>query len=332
VILQLGSKNSPDVVPLSTNMPRDLIGRGKLPEEKTARQGGEMLITRVLNVTGKDRITAIYNDTLRPKGPAKDLKSEGRLIANGTLLVTDREYDKEVRQLHVGEKMFLMVTDADLDTSDERDKARVQIVTERGDKETIDLEETLAHSGVFTGSVGLKPTEKPVPGNIKPDEPFIESYFGDTVSLKYVDNAASTETGMLELTRELPVVIGTDGLVSSFSKTFNDEKAGRWKPKFHIAESFFELFKSHKTLGRNEELKNDLEAGRRVLREVMEDYPSPKYVPRIAYLRGQFAQELQKFEEAVESYQLIVRQYSDHPLAPDAQYKLAQWLRRGQQV
>ena len=328
VVLQLGSKNSQDIVPLSTNMPRNLIGHGIIPEEKGGRQGGEALITRVLNLTGKDRISAIYRDELRPKGPAKELKAEGRLIANATLAVTDREYDKEVRQLHVGEKMFLMVTDADLDTSDERDKARVEIVTERGDKETVNLEETLAHSGVFTGSVGLRPSEQPTPGNLKPDDAFIESYFGDKVTLTYVDSAASTETGMLELTVELPVVVGTDGLVSSFSKTFNDEKLAV-ETKFHIAESFFELFKSHKTLGRNEELKSDLEAGRRVLREVMEDYPSPKYVPRIAYLRGQFAQELQKYDEAIESYQLIVRQFPDHSLAPDAQYKLAQAYEEG---
>lgn len=322
VILQLGSKNSPDIVPLSTNMPRNLVGRGKIPEEKTSRQG-EALVTRVLNVTGKDRIAAVYKDALRPKGGAKPVEAEGRLIANGTLAVTDREYEHEVTQLHVGEKMFLRVDDADLDTSDDRDKARVEIVTAHGDKESVDLEETLAHSGVFTGSVTLRPSEKPVPGNLKPDDLFIESYFGDTVTLKYVDKAASTETGTLELTRELPVVVGTDGTVFAFSKTFNDEKLAV-ETKFHIAESYFELFKSHKNLGRTAEQKEDLEAGRRVLREVMEDYPSPKYVPRIAYLRGQFAQELQQWDEAIESYRLIVRQFADHALAPDAQYKMAQ--------
>jgi TolA-binding protein len=84
------------------------------------------------------------------------------------------------------------------------------------------------------------------------------------------------------------------------------------------------LFKSHKKLGRQDEQRSDLEAGRRVLREVMEDYPNPKYVPRISYLLGQFSQELQQWNEAIESYQLIVRQFPDHALAPDAQYKMAQ--------
>lgn len=323
VILQLGSKSSPDVVPLSTNMPRNLIGKGVLPEEKTKRAGGETLVTRVLNVSGKDRIKASYKDALRPKGGAKDLSAEGRLIANGTLLATDREYDKEVKSLHVGEKMFLMVNDADLDTSDERDRAKVVVSSDVGDKETIELEETLNHSGVFTGSITLKPNDKPKPGNFEVNNPAIETYFGDNVKLTYFDKAASTESGTLELKKELPVVIGTDGLVYAFSKTFNDEKLAV-ETKFHIAESFFELFKSHKNLGRAEEQKDDLKAGRRVLREVMEDYPSPKYVPRIAYLSGQFAQELKQWDDAIESYRMIVRQYPDHVLAPDAQYKLAQ--------
>lgn len=324
VILQLGGKESADIVPLSAGMPRDLIGGGKLPDqdEKSPRVG-ETLVTRVLNLSGKDLVTATYADKLRPKAPAKDKLATARLIANGELACLDREYAHPVNQLHVGEKLFLSVIDADLDISDERDVAKVLITTERGEKETVTLEENLAHSGIFTGSVLLKPAETPKPGNITADEPGIETYFGDTLNIKYTDLAASTETGKLEAILQVPVVIGTDGLVSAFSKTFNDENLAV-ETKFHVSESYFELFKSHKKLGRADEQRGDLEAGRRVLREVMEDYPNPKYVPRIAYLLGQFAQELQQWNEAVDSYTLIVRQYPESTLAPDAQFKLAQ--------
>ena len=138
-----------------------------------------------------------------------------------------------------------------------------------------------------------------------------------------MDAAATTETGELEIVREVPVVIGTDGLVAAFTKTFNDERLAV-ETKFHIAESYFELFKSHKALDRDEEQKTDLEAGRRILREVMEDHSDPKYAPRIAYLLGQFAQELEQWDEAVESYDMILRRYPDHSLAADAQYKKGQ--------
>lgn len=322
VVLQLGGANSPSLVPLSASMPRNLVGGPRLGDEaKTAFD--RSLMTRVLNLTGQDAIHAAYRDALRPAGEATGILAKGRLISNGRLACTDRDYEKEIKQLHVGERLFLMVNDADRDTSDERDSVTVELATERGEKETLRLHETLAHSGVFTGSFPLKPGEQPTPGNLEDDDPAVETYFGDTVRLRYLDEAASTESGTLEVPLDVPVVIGTDGLVAAFSKTFGDERLAV-ETKFHIAESYFELFKSHKKLGRKEEQKTDLEAGRRVLREVIEDYPDPKYVPRIAYLLGQFAQELAQWGEAIESYEMIVRQYPEHSLAPDAQYKLAQ--------
>lgn len=323
VILQLGGKESQDIIPLSAGMPRNLVGGGKLPGQEEGTKVGETLVTRVLNLTGKDIVSAAYADKLRPKAPAKDKLAQARLIANGVLACVDREYVHPVQSLHVGEKLFLSVNDADLDVSDERDLAKVEITTERGEKETITLEESLAHSGIFTGSVALKPSEKPTPGNLSADEPGIETYFGDVLNIKYVDLAASTETGKLEAVLQVPVVIGTDGLVTAFSKTFNDETLAV-ETKFHVSESYFELFKSHKKLGRADEQRGDLEAGRRILREVMEDYPNPKYVPRIAYLLGQFAQELNQWPEAIDSYTVIVRQYPENTLAADAQFKLAQ--------
>lgn len=324
VILQLGGKNSPAVVPLTTNMPRNLVGRVKVGEEGAAEQrAGANLVTKVLNLTGKDIATAVYSDARRPEGPAVDLSARGRLISNGQLAVTDRDYDKPITQLHVGERIYLRVTDADLDSSDARDVALVEVTSQLGEKEVVRLEETLAHSGVFTGSLQLRASDKPTAGNLDSADAAIETYFGDTLTIAYVDSSASTESGSLPLSVEIPVVVGTDGLIAAFSKTFSDETLAV-ETRFRIAESYFELFKSHKTLERDDEKKIDLEAGRRILREVMEDYPDPKYAPRVAYLLGQFAQELSQWDEAIRSYDLILRQYPDHTLAPDAQYKLAQ--------
>lgn len=323
VIMQLGGKDSPDIVPLVAGMPRNLLGGGKLPEADAAASEEEIVVTRVLNVSGNDMISAKYLDKAKPAEAPADVSAQGRLIANATLASLDRDYEHDVTQLHVGEKMFFRIVDADLDTTDERDRAKIVITTERGDKEEIELEETLAHSGIFTGSVQLKPSDKPTPGNSAANEPTIEAYFGDKVMVQYVDKAAGTETGELALSLELPVVVGTDGLVAAFSKTFGDETLAV-ETQFHIAESYFELFKSHQKLERKGEQETDLEAGRRVLREVMEDYPNPKYVPRIAYLLAQFAQELKDYDEAIDNYQLIVKQYPDSTLAADAQYKLAQ--------
>src|SRR5262249_51240585 len=145
-----------------------------------------------------------------------------------------------------------------------RDKAKVQITTKRGEKEVIELVETLAHSGVFTGSLILKPEEKPTAGNLTAETPIIECWFGDMLEIVYEDEAASTPTGKLESKVSVQVVIGTDGKLAAFSKTFSDE-ALAVETQFHVAESHFELFKSHKSLGREAEAKTDLESGRRVL-------------------------------------------------------------------
>jgi tetratricopeptide (TPR) repeat protein len=323
VILQLGGKDSPSVVPLTANMPRNLIGGPKIPKDDKTPIGDANLITRVLSITGKDIIDVAYIDAQRPKGEAQTLTAQARMVTDGKLTCTDGDYQKEITAVHVGERLYLKVVDADLDRTNERDKAKVTITTKRGEKEVVELIETSTHSGVFTGSLILKPEEKPTPGNLKADNPTIECWFGDTLEIVYVDESASTPAGTLESKALVQVVVGTDGKLAAFSKTFSDE-ALAVETQFHIAESHFELFKSHKALSRDDEAKGDLEAGRRVLREVMEDFPNPKYVPRIAYLLGQFSQELKQWGEAIESYQLIVKQYPDDQLAAEAQFKLAQ--------
>lgn len=336
VVLQLGGKDSPAVIPLTADMPRNLIGGPKVPKEEgdeTTRQ----LVTHVLNLTGKDVVTATYVEEKHPKEPGTKLNAEARLITTGRLVCTDSEYQNDVTAVHVGERLFLKVIDADLDRSGERDTARVVIRSKRGEEEVVELIETLAHTGVFTGSVVLRPSETPTPRNLKPDHPEVECFFGDVLEVIYVDELSGTAEGPVESKIEVKVVIGTDGKLAAFSKRFDNEELAV-ETQFHIAESHFELYKSHKALAREAEAKDDLEAGRKILREVMEDYPNPKYAPRVAYLLGQFAQEqagylkadeekAQRsalFKEALEAYQLIVKVYPDHSLAPDAQYKLAQ--------
>ena len=324
IIMQLGGKESLSLVPLTASMPRDIVGGPKPPKEEGDEPKGrdKTLVTTVLNLTGSDIVTASYKDERRPAGAA-ELKAAGRLITDGKLASTDPEYQKDVVSVHVGERLYLRVIDADLDRTEDRDRAKVIVRTMRGEEETVELEETLNHSGVFTGSVLLKPSDKPMKGNLKPETAEIECYFGDTLEVVYTDERASSSDGKLESIVRVAVIIGTDGKIQAFSKLFGDE-ALAVETQFHIAESHFELFKSHQALGREAEAKSDLEAGRRVLREVIEDYPNPKYTPRVAYLLGQFAQEMKNYAEAVNAYQTIVKQFPDHTLAPDAQFKLAQ--------
>ncbi|MEC9093673.1 MAG: tetratricopeptide repeat protein, partial [Planctomycetota bacterium] len=275
VIMQLGSKDSPKVIPLTSEMPRSLIGRVHDGKEESERLSG--LVAMVLNLTGEDTISLRYKDEITVTGEPKILNHQAKLVATGQLQVTDRKYEKPVELLHVGEKLFLKLNDPDQDISDQRDQIQVIVTTELGESETVSLFETTVHSGEFTGAFDLKAVDSPTAGNLNPDAPQIETYFGDHITVTYTDERSATTTESLALSQVLPVVVGTDGLVTAFSKAFENEKLAV-ETKFRVAESYFELFKSHKELGRVEEKTIDLEAGRRILQEVMEDYPDPKYI------------------------------------------------------
>ncbi len=323
VKLQLGGEGSPIKLPRALGSGNGLIGRVRPAGEEEELHNGDDLLDTVLNVNGKSIMKASYLDKVRPEGEELELSDQAELKTNGSLSVTNESYDEKVEILHVGEKLFVMVSDPDLDISDERDFSSIVIQSESGEKELVRLNETLSHSGVFTGSFKLKARENPTPSNFSEIDKEIECFFGDKITAEYSDESAQQVDTPNDQIIELPVAIGTDGIVSAFSKIFGNQQLAV-QTQFHIAESYFELFKNNLKLEREEESQKALRAGRRILKEIMVDYPDPKYLPRIAYLSGQFSQELQDWNAAANSYALIVRQYPNHTLAADAQYKLAQ--------
>ncbi|MBT3637295.1 MAG: tetratricopeptide repeat protein, partial [Opitutae bacterium] len=320
-VLRLGGAGSPTVIPAGVDTSKNLQGGLLVPEEEDAGDESDLTI-RVINLSGSDLVVAGYEDENRTEGNGTTLTSQGKMIADGELAITEPDYDEPVSTLYMGEKIFLRVVDPDRDLSSDRDRVEVKIETKLGEKETVSLEETFSHSGVFTGSFQLNPAEKPVADNLDANLT-IESFFGDLVSATYHDPAANFEEGFVDYTAEAMVSIGADGLISSFSKIFADEELAV-RTQFHVAESYFELFKSHLKLGREEEASKDLENGRLHLKQLVEDYPDPKYAPRVNYLLGQFSQELKEWDKAIEAYETIVRNFPEHSLAADAQYKLAQ--------
>ena len=321
-LLRLGGPGSPEVIPAGVDAPRNLAGGLVAPEEEGETEGPDLTV-RVVNLSGAEIVNAAYEDVERPdEANGTILSSKGKMVADGSLAITGPEYEESAELLYVGEKLFLRVIDPDRDVSNDRDLAEVKIETKFGESETVELEETLSHSGVFTGSFRLIAEEKPTIGNLD-ENVSLETFFGDLLSASYNDPAANTEEGSLVITSESAVSIGADGIISSFSKVFADEELAV-RTQFHVAESYFELFKSHRKLGREEEAASDLENGRLSLKQLVEDYPDPKYAPRMNYLLGQFAQELKEWGGAIEAYETIVRNFPEHPLAADAQYKLAQ--------
>ena len=316
ILLNLGDETSPPMIPVTPETPGGLTGKILSDDEGEDMSDAEV---RVLNVMGGEIVRAVYRDQTRGDGGTVELNSTASLTSDGILRITDSQYEEPVKALHVGERLFLIVEDKDQDVSSKQDQVIVTVKTTSGENEAVTLTETLTHSGVFTGSFPLVARSQPRPNS---GDNGVECFFGDTLTTVYRDQSNSTRA-TVDRQGQVSVAIGTDGLLAAFSKVFEDIDLAA-QTRFHIAESYFELFKSQKKLERIEQAQENLDHGRRVLLELAEDFPDEKYAARVSYLLGQFAQEQEDWQEAIKSYRVIIRRFPDHALAPDAQYKMAQ--------
>lgn len=342
VRLQLGGPGSPERIPASeaaANGDLSVVG-GPLPagDERPPEN-----TVPVLNVTGDEIIRVSYRVEAADRPPvevasvggaeaeaiaalqegALERRDFARPASDGAVAFTDGNYERAIGRIHLGERLHLHVHDPDRDISGGRDHITVMVRSDRGEEETVVLEEALSHGGHFTGSLGLRASEEPAAGNLDPDRPEIEAFFGDRLEVVYLDQRPAGGGPPVERRHAIDVALGTDGRADAFSKRFHNEELAI-QTQFHIAEAYFELFKGQLALDRREEAMRDLELGRRTLAELQQDYPDPRYAPRVAYLLGQFSQELEDWPAAIAAYETVVRDHPDHILAADAQYKLGQ--------
>jgi TolA-binding protein len=325
VPLLLGSPDTTAFVPEDGSLPKGGLGRVILPgtdgpDDPLIDGSDQTAPLAVLKVVGTDTLFASYADLHHPGDVLGTIWDSATLASAATLAITDSEYLEDADVAHVGKKLFIRLEDPDRDLSDARDKALVRVMTESGEDETVELEETLSHSGLFTGSFALLARSQPTAGNF---DGGIECFFGDEITVGYLDNVPQAADGSTIIARTIPVAVGTNGILTAFSKVYQNEDLAI-QTQFHIAESYFELFKSQRKLQKEAAAAEALASGRRVLRDLQNDYPNPKYAPRVSYLLGQFAQEMEAWDEAIGAYRTIVRNHPEHPLAPDAQYKLGQ--------
>ena len=305
VFMQLGDKESPATTVLEPGDTRTLV-----PRRNPANRQEQSLanVVPVLNLNGQDIITVTYTVE------GKTYTDQARLLVPASADFTDSTYDKPVESLYIGDKVFLSVRDLTADATPERDSVTVSISTERGERFSAQLLETLGHSGEFTGSIALHPGEKPTP-----DDDRLEAWFGDPVKLVYTPTSKDAQPAE----RTVNVVKGTDGNLLAFEKKFASEKVAI-ESQFRMAEAFFELFKNYRAVKQEALSSQALNDGMQILKELRRDYPSKLYEARTDYLLGQFSQELKNYDEAVAYYKRIVQNHPESPLAPDAQYKLGQ--------
>jgi TolA-binding protein len=276
----------------------------------------------VLNAMGSDTITVVYIDNAVPDNPLSEEREDlARLITDAEFGFYDSEYEEIIETAHLGEKLHLFISDADGDTSETRDELSVLLQTNKGDKLTVKLRETLSHSGQFTLPLALEPTDP------NPDNDKLEAQFGTLITATYQDVKNTKVKDSILLKVEIPVVTGTDGTLMAFSRKYPDGEIA--------VETEFKIGECHYYLGRalikNKEKKGGLRhlsEGQEILSELIVHHPDAEYLDEATYLLGNVAQERESYFNAIRTYRQVIMKWPESPVAADAQYKTAMCLEK----
>ncbi len=308
ISLALGDANSPDFKIPTYRKAFALSGSGVSKGHKIP----------VLNITGQDFIMAYYEDEINLSNEKHFFGDFARMVTDAKIGFYDVKYKKKASITNVGEKVYVMVQDPDADKSRNPDKLSVTLTTDLGDELKAELLETLSHSGIFIGSYELKYSKK-----AKPENEWIEADFGNTIKAVYLDPLNAQGVDQMENVCELLVIEGADGKVVPFSKSFVNEDVAI-ETNFKMSECYFELFKKHLKLKKKEIANEELRKGINILKYLRDNYDPKKIGARVAFLFGNYAQELKQFDDAVNHYRELIIKWPDNVYAPKAQYKIAQ--------
>lgn len=278
----------------------------------------------VLSVRGGDEIIAgfEYKDEA---GRTQWLTRRVILGSDSWFDVLDRKYMTEVSGCHVGENIYLRVMDKSKDVSGAKNDVEVRVTTSSGGSKMVKLTETFENTGVFKGHLSMVHVQDQSDTN---NPVYMPVQYGDTVTLTY-----QSGEGVPALTRQVLVYKGADGSVLPFSKRFKDPEIAV-QTQFTIAESYFELAKKHRDLKEESLARREIAQGKKVLEEVLRDYPDTSAKSQADYLLANLSLELansvvdetakrKHYMEAIGRFTDIIAGNPDSQHAPKAQFKKA---------
>ncbi len=245
--------------------------------------------------------------------------------SDGFLDMLDRNAEKKIEAVYVGEKIYFRVVDQGRDLSDEKDRVTLLLNTTSGHVVTNQLVETMEHTGEFVGFAKA----------VSVDELALVSNAFDAVPCVYGDDVVATyrATSGEEITGKVYIYKGADGIVQLFTKRFKDTDIAV-KTQFAMAEAYFELAKKHRRLKQSEVARREIKQGKKLLEEALRDFPDAGARDQAEYLLAnlslEFAEETtdarekeRLLTEAVNRFADIVGAYMDSQYAPKSQYKKA---------
>jgi len=306
VRLQIGRPGDPvnDLVTTET----------KNPFERRKKFDPERFRVPTIIVSGSDLLTL----TVKDKKGRVQAGQKVRLLTDGKLELLDQTFKYEKTSIHLGERFNIRLTDLDQDKSDERDIIKVQAKTSREKSMVVELEETMHHSGTFTGTVKpnfIKNKNPESPSPLKVD-------FGDTVSFVYTDEKPLSQDKSLTAKITGKIHHGADGRVVGFTKHFKDSEMAV-RTRFLLAEALFEMAKDHRKLGKKDLAKEEIAKGKNILEEALRDYPNTSLMSQGNFLLANLAQEMDRHNEAVARYAEVISRWPDSEYAARSQFKKA---------
>ncbi len=243
------------------------------------------------------------------------------LATDASMRFMDRRYLEPERQIFVGDYAHLLLMDRDMDQTDELDPVEVRLRVKAGEFPMV-LTETLPHSGVFSGRIKTE-----LAGSGAVQEGVLPVEYGETITAIYQDAVSVIATQPRAVTAQVQVFMGDDGRLATFTKRFSNEDIAV-KTRLLMAEALFELAKEHRETGQKSQAEAEIAEGKQILEEAIADYPDTVHAPHAEFLLGNLAQELEKFEEALERYNKVLSNWPDSEFAPKAQLRKGICLER----
>ncbi len=323
VRLQLGSAN--DEV-------NDLVSSSEtfnlLSNANDVRMDSDRFKVPTVIVSGSDKIYITYKDS----SGAVLCKRTVRLRSDGEMELYDKTYQMPQTAVHLGQNFYIQVHDPDRDRTPERDNVEIVVKSKlTNDQISVNLSETLVHSGIFSGSIKVDLKRKTADGEeqSRPGANTIWSNFGDEITFTYKDEIPLHENEPRTVTLKGKVYIGSDGELAAFTKKFKDPDMAV-RTNFLMAEALFEMAKSHKALkgadGKPDKekallAKEEIAKGKRVLEEALRDYPNTSLKAQGEFLLANLSQQLEDYQTAISQFSTVISRYPDSEYAPKSYYQ-----------
>jgi TolA-binding protein len=322
---------------------------GSIPTEVGAAKPGD----NVLQVVAGDVITTTYLDNNTQDGE-KDLPRTAavRVVSTGSLEFTLGTFESKAPAAFLGQPLFILLQDADLDVSEKADTVQIKVISRYRDREAEDLardqlsdlermmaageeirrytnrdevvvtltelgEGAVVRSGRFAGRVQLLAEQAGQPASA--DDAVLMAVTGDEVIATYVDELHIAGDSAREVTASLTVAGEIENRPMATQYVVADPVV-RARKNLVEATAYLELARIFKSMGLNAGAAERCDLGLAQIEDVIrsrEQIPNP-LTEEAFQLKWNLEIVKEDFEAAITTCQLFNRLFPDSPIVDQA--------------